>query len=308
MKDFLFNKFFLEKKSLLDKLNKPEFKNLIVSDFLSLLKCDYLNFIEPINYVELLSYSIVLFNHSFALFKEKYQNIYNFTDNQFISNFTENNLTKTKLIKSNYFYRSKDEIDLESLGNNRFLYIFTDNESDFLELDNFINYFFGKEEKFFLLKGEKYQKRIKDIFGISSRMEVFSTVPPDFIELPFICDPNLSIDKLTMKDFDFVRNNYDSDDSYIESRINDLMFGAFYKDILVGFIGIHEDGSMGLLFVCEEYRNRGIGSLLEKKLINYLRDKNLPCFGQIDVKNDLSITVHKKSSYRLSSETIYWCY
>ena len=40
---------------------------------------------------------------------------------------------------------------------------------------------------------------------------------------PFITDPKLEIRKLTRKNFQFVKENYDSSDSYILERIEDLM-------------------------------------------------------------------------------------
>ena len=61
------------------------------------------------------------------------------------------------------------------------------------------------------------------------------------------------------------------DIEYIRDRINtNTMLGAFIDENLVGFIGTHEEGSIGIL---EEnylpyYRNRGIGECLQKYATN----------------------------------------
>ena len=64
---------------------------------------------------------------------------------------------------------------------------------------------------------------------------------------------------LTLDQLAFVTENYDSDERYIKSRIEDGMLGAFDGEKCVGFIGRHGDGSVGLLKVLPAYRRRGIG-------------------------------------------------
>jgi len=70
--------------------------------------------------------------------------------------------------------------------------------------------------------------------------------------------------------------------NYIRERIKSgCMFGAFIEDKLVGFIGIHSDGSLGMLEVLEEYRGRKIGKALETYLINKTLEMGWIPYGQI---------------------------
>lgn len=68
---------------------------------------------------------------------------------------------------------------------------------------------------------------------------------------------------------EYVYNNYSSKDTvdvdYIKNRIKtNTMLGAFIDKKLVGFIGTHEEGSIGILEVLPQYRKRGIGEMLQK--------------------------------------------
>ena len=62
----------------------------------------------------------------------------------------------------------------------------------------------------------------------------------------------------------------DEDEGYLRDRLESgVMLGAFDGDILIGFIGVHGEGAMGLLQVHPDYRRRGVGKLLEAHQINH---------------------------------------
>jgi len=75
---------------------------------------------------------------------------------------------------------------------------------------------------------------------------------------------------LTMEELEFVIKNYDhpTDEEYIKERIEVGMIGAFCGGELAGFIGIHAEGTMGMLQVLPAFRRRGIAYSLEAALIN----------------------------------------
>lgn len=69
----------------------------------------------------------------------------------------------------------------------------------------------------------------------------------------------------------FLLANYDhGDEAYLRRLLSrQALFGAFEGKTLMGFVGLHPEGTMGLLEVLPLYRRRGLGRLLESWLINH---------------------------------------
>lgn len=94
---------------------------------------------------------------------------------------------------------------------------------------------------------------------------------------------------------------------YIRDRLErGLMSGAFVDGRLAGFIGEHEEGSMGLLEVFPEYRRRGLGLALESFEINrFLSEGRVP-YDQVIVGNEKSLGLQRKLGMVISEDTISW--
>ena len=87
---------------------------------------------------------------------------------------------------------------------------------------------------------------------------------------------------LTMEHFPYVCSRYCNDaqcgpgieEAYIRERIQaGAMYGAFVEGRQVGFMGIHSEGSLGMLFVEEAFRRQGIASSLEAYAVNRMLEK-----------------------------------
>lgn len=114
---------------------------------------------------------------------------------------------------------------------------------------------------------------------------------------------------LTMEHLDLAVRYYHliEDPSYMEERIRKKqMYGAFFGDTLAGFIGWHEEGSIGMLEVFPEYRNRHIGMALETYLMNQALEQGMIPYGQIIVGNDVSTAMQQRLGLCISKERIYW--
>lgn len=97
--------------------------------------------------------------------------------------------------------------------------------------------------------------------------------------------------------------------AYIESRIErQQLWGLFEKEHLAGFIGMHNEGSMGLLEIIPSYRRRGYGYLLEGYLINELYHQGKIPFCQVVVGNEASLALQKKLKMDISSRFSYWLF
>lgn len=97
------------------------------------------------------------------------------------------------------------------------------------------------------------------------------------------------------------------DKVYLEERLRSgMMYGAFADGKLAGFIGMHAEGSMGILEVFEEFRRQGIAEALERHLINRILEKGWVPFCQIFTDNEASVKLQQKLGLRIGRDTVYW--
>ena len=81
---------------------------------------------------------------------------------------------------------------------------------------------------------------------------------------------------------------------------------GFFRDRLVGFVGEHLEGSMGLLYVFEEYRRRGFGAALQRQLIAKTLEEGYIPFGQVEGGNLASLRLQRKIGMTQSENRIVW--
>lgn len=107
----------------------------------------------------------------------------------------------------------------------------------------------------------------------------------------------------------FVSTHYSraENESYLRERLKSgTMYGAFWERIPVGFIGMHAEGSVGMLEVLPEYRRRGIAGVLVTYLANRILKRGWVPFGQIIVGNTASVHLNRKLGFTISQETVCW--
>ena len=129
--------------------------------------------------------------------------------------------------------------------------------------------------------------------------------------IEFTIPDHVSIRLLTQDYLDDVYHIYHhmSDRDYIKDRIEKkALWGLFHDGQLAGFIGMHREGSMGILEIKKEYQRRGYGSLLESYLMNeLLKQKKVP-YCQVVVGNEASLALQRKLNMTLSTTYSYWVF
>ncbi|MBR0041163.1 MAG: GNAT family N-acetyltransferase [Oscillospiraceae bacterium] len=75
---------------------------------------------------------------------------------------------------------------------------------------------------------------------------------------------------------------------------------------LVGFVGEHLEGSLGLLHVFPPYRRRGYGEALEKIMIAETMREGFVPFGQIVKDNAASLLLQRKLGMTISDRLSVW--
>ena len=107
---------------------------------------------------------------------------------------------------------------------------------------------------------------------------------------------------------EFVSNNYQlCSKEYLRMRLEaGALLGAFAEEKLIGFIGTHAEGSMGMLFVKEEYRRQGVATALESYLINqHLYREEIP-YCQITDGNECSVKLQEKLGLYFYEDNLWW--
>lgn len=124
-----------------------------------------------------------------------------------------------------------------------------------------------------------------------------------------MADSPVKIEQLDERHLPFIMEHYShaDDTAYHRERLNaGVMYGAFLDRRLAGFIGLHAEGSIGMLEVLPEYRRQGIAYALEAFIVNrQLANGNVP-FSQIIDGNAASLSLHRKLHFSISENQVCW--
>lgn len=118
------------------------------------------------------------------------------------------------------------------------------------------------------------------------------------------------IRSLSVADLEYVSNHYSyASKEYLKERLDEGSFyGAYDNERLIGFIGTHAEGSMGMLYVEEKYRRKGIGASLESFLINTQLSNGYLSYCQVVEGNDASLALQEKLGLYIAEQPLWWLY
>ena len=97
-----------------------------------------------------------------------------------------------------------------------------------------------------------------------------------------------------------------ANEQYIGECLQDGMSGAFYKGELCGFIGVHEQESIGILEVHPKWRRKGLAVALEQVMIGKQLERGRLPYGEIVKDNTASIRLQKKAGMITDEKLTYW--
>ncbi|MDE6401608.1 MAG: GNAT family N-acetyltransferase [Clostridiales bacterium] len=84
------------------------------------------------------------------------------------------------------------------------------------------------------------------------------------------------------------------------------IFGAIADGKLAGFIGMHGDGTMGMLEVFDGYKRCGIGAALERFLINYIMTFGRVPICDVYTDNPASLALQEKLGLTPATGHAFW--
>lgn len=143
-------------------------------------------------------------------------------------------------------------------------------------------------------------------YGIAEKMVCRRAAYNQKVPLPV--SGEIEIRQLDISYAKEILNHYHMEtEEYIKKRLSDgCMFGAFVEGKMAGFMGLHSEGSLGMLEIYEEYRRRGIAANLESYMINVRLSKGLLPYGDIIVDNEASFGLQRKLGLKVTKEIFYW--
>lgn len=119
---------------------------------------------------------------------------------------------------------------------------------------------------------------------------------------------HMDIRQLGMEHLNYVSARQEHNDRrYIKICIElGNMYGAFEDNELLGFIGMHREGSIGLLHVDEMHRGEGIAAALEAFMVNLMLKKGWTPYGHVVCGNEASERLQEKLGFYKAEKTVWW--
>lgn len=153
-----------------------------------------------------------------------------------------------------------------------------------------------------------FVERVKELCGYKESLDCFQaayleSLPPRFWE-------GADIRRLDASRLPFIMEHYRrADEEYQRERLEaGVMFGAFVGGELAGFIGLHGEGSIGMLEILPRYRRKGIALALESFMVRRLLLSGRVPFAQIIVGNAPSKALHEKLGFTVTDQVLHWLY
>ena len=163
-------------------------------------------------------------------------------------------------------------------------------------------------ERMIVLHSPALKDELVTTYGFQAFLDVRHGVYRKAEPVAYSLPVGAQIQRLDESHLNFVVRHYHmmDDETYLRERIDAGMYGAFVGGELAGFIGTHDEGSIGLLEILPEYRRLGLAFALEAYLINRLLEQGRVPFTQVSVDNEPSLALQRKLGLELSDATVHW--
>ena len=149
-------------------------------------------------------------------------------------------------------------------------------------------------------------KLVEQKLGYKKRVPCYQAV---YRKEPFVLDELRELEIRPLREEEAAQASETYFDSIEEAKKHirlGLVYGGFYAGEFAAMIGLHYEGSMGLLVVKEKYRRRGFGEVMEKYLINDRLKMGRTPYCQVIEGNDASLNLQRKLGLDISQNMLYW--
>ena len=144
-------------------------------------------------------------------------------------------------------------------------------------------------------------------YGLTEKLECYQAAY--YGDMPET-DDRLSVRIAEKEDLPVLTEHYDliSEEELAWNVDRGAVIMGYCQDELIGFIGEHNEGSIGMLYVFPEYRNRGFAAALEKYMFRKTMEEGFIPFGQVVKDNEPSLELQKKLGLTISENLILWAW
>lgn len=142
-------------------------------------------------------------------------------------------------------------------------------------------------------------------YGFADGLECYQAA---YYDKPQVPSGSLSIRTAEKGDLPMLIQNYHMlEPEDLETLVNmgNIVIGYDGAKI-IGFIGEHLEGSIGLLYIFPEFRRMGYAEKLEKHFFARTIEMGFVPFGQVEKSNLPSLELQKKLGLTVSDRLIYW--
>lgn len=149
---------------------------------------------------------------------------------------------------------------------------------------------------------------VENAYGLREILRCRQALYPQ--SMPPAVKKSLTIRQALPSDLDFVLAHYHrlSAEELTQVIARGNLFLGFQGSQPVGFIGEHLEGSMGLLEIFPDFRQKGYGTELEAFLISHMLERNLLPYCQVEAGNEKSLALQRKLGMVLSGAYVYWLF
>lgn len=121
--------------------------------------------------------------------------------------------------------------------------------------------------------------------------------------------PNVDIRILRAEDVELAASHYHNEVEYFRYCVeHEWIWGLYEGKALAGFIGLHEQGSMGMLEILPEFRRKGYGYALEAHLIAVHLQRGWLPYCHVVEGNTASLALQAKLGMQCAETPTIWIY
>lgn len=116
------------------------------------------------------------------------------------------------------------------------------------------------------------------------------------------------IRKFPMEALSYAAENYkDGGEDYLRQRIRKgELFAAYVEGEIAGFAGMHDDGSLGILYIEPKFRRLKLGSSLASYLVNKAMERGGIPYAHIREDNIASLKMQEKMGLYTGAKKVFW--
>lgn len=142
-------------------------------------------------------------------------------------------------------------------------------------------------------------------YGMKVHASCYQSVYTQRVSLPV---SHKDIRRFPMESLPYAAENYgNGDENYLRKRIQKgELFAAYADGEIAGFAGMHDDGSLGILYVDPKFRRLKLGSSLASYLVNKALERGGIPYAHIKVENTASLKMQEKMGLYTGAKKVFW--